>query len=355
MDEHFDIIIAGAGIAGASCAFWLSMRRRVLLLEADRRPGGASQVAAGIVNPFAGPRGRPMWRGLRALESLDALVSGADAANWYRRCGALRPAASAEQAASFREVAETYPRYASWHAHEDALERFPGMHTDCGVLRLHRGGIMDTPRLIGKLLLTAEQRGAVVRMDAKLQSWSSSPGGAFVVTADGACYRASRLLLCLGSQYTSFAALRALNLHRNKGQVVHVQRPPEYTLTMPVSGQGYVVPVQDALVVGTTYERDFDTDSPTAGATRQILRNASSMVPDLESASVLSAAAGIRVGVPGTRLPMLGPISEHVWVFTGLGSKGLLLSALISRKLSTYLGDAARIPPKLRVTYSNSM
>ncbi len=185
-------------------------------------------------------------------------------------------------------------------------------------------------------------------------SWGSANNSAFVVMRNNMRHEASRVLLCLGSGYVKFAALRALNLHRTKGQIVRVRRPHDYALPMPVSGRGYVVPAPQSLLVGTTYERGFDTEEATEGATRTILRNAAAMVPSLDNQPVLASTAGIRVGVPGMRLPIVGPITERIWVFTGLGSKGILFSALVSRMLPTLLEDPAQIPREIEVTYANS-
>ena len=43
--------------------------------------------------------------------------------------------------------------------------------------------------------------------------------------------------------------------------------------------------------------------------------------------------AGVRVTVPGIRLPMVGPVPgfERVWIFTGFGAKGLLTAPLRAR------------------------
>ena len=354
MAKRFDIIIVGAGLSGAFSALWLSKNQKVLLVEALHRPSGASQVAAGIVNPFTGLRGRLMWRGLEALEGIDALVTEAGAERLYNRCGVLRPSASAEQSKSFRNVARTYPGYAAWIGADEARHQFAGVITDRGALLLHGGGIIDTPQLIEAVLSSAARRGAIIKTGAEVVSWGSANNSAFVVMRDKMRYEASRVLLCLGSGYIKFSALRVLNLHRTKGQIVRVRRPVDFKLPMPVSGRGYVVPDSHALLVGTTYERGFATEEATEEATRTILRNAAAMVPDLKNQPVLATTAGVRVGVPGTRLPIVGPITERIWVFTGLGSKGILFSALVSRMLPTLLEDPAQIPHAIQVTKANS-
>jgi glycine oxidase len=75
------------------------------------------------------------------------------------------------------------------------------------------------------------------------------------------------------------------------------------------------------------------------------------MLPALNEAAVIGESAGVRVNVPGTRLPMLGPLPgrTRVWIFTGLGSKGLLMAPLLGRELSGYLDSSTPIPAEIRV------
>ncbi len=306
------------------------------------------------MNPFAGLRGRPMWQGLKALDSLDRLVAEASAEQCYQRCGVLRPASSQMQADSFRAVADAWPKYATWLEADALHSRFRSAGVACGALHLRSGGVMDTPRLIKAVMEAAVRNGAKIRMGTCIRSWGATPQMAFVLTEDGRRYHASCVLLCLGSGYKKFSLLNALNLHRTKGQVVRVPRPAGYDILMPISGHGYIVPEQHELIVGTTYERGFTTEAPTAAASRNILRQASAMVPRLDRLTPLSAAAGVRVGVPGTRLPMVGPIADRIWVLTGLGSKGLLLAALLSRMLPDLMKSRSPIPREVQVSYRNS-
>ncbi len=294
-----------------------------------------------------------MWRGLEALESLNALVKEAGAEHTYNRCGVLRPCADEDQAEAMRDIAHRYPRFARWIADVAAEEAFAGVTAPDGALQLNSGGIVDTPAFINAVLAAAEDRGATLKTGAVVTSWKATTSQVTVWTRSGESFAAQHVLLCTGSRYPAFEALRTLHLHCTKGQVVRTVRPPGCTLAMPVTGRGYIVPVKNGLLVGTTYERGYASEAPTATASRYILRQASAMMPGLQQAQVVAAAAGVRVGVPGTRLPMVGPISERAWIFTGLGSKGLLLGAVIAQLLPSWLSSPDTIPPELRVRWSN--
>ena len=292
-----------------------------------------------------------MWLGLKALANLDAIVDESFAQQSYKRSGTLRPAATHQQAASFKQVAKVYPTFATWITKEKSAAEYPDVLAPYGLLFLHCGGIVDTPRLINCVLSSASDNGSDILFGQSVIHWGEKDNYAFVLTQHGHSFTASRVLLCLGSGYRKFPQLSNLNFQNIKGQVVVVPKPTGLTLTRPVSGNGYVVPGKDTLIVGTTYERGFDSEEPTEEATRLIMDKAVKMIPCLQGLTPFQARAGIRVGVPGTRLPIVGPLSDRIWIFTGLGSKGILFSSLLSRWIPAFLKDPTLIPADLRIKY----
>jgi glycine oxidase len=205
------------------------------------------------------------------------------------------------------------------------------------------------------MLGAAQKNGAEIRIGQGVTNWGEDRKGVFVCreAPNGRIY-ARRLLLALGYGYHQHPALTSLNLHAVKGQTVRVALPAtlRHNHLMPLAGTGYVVPDGDTLIVGSSYERDFSDTMPSASQTQRILSKVARMLPALHDATVLDATAGVRVTVPGTRLPMIGllPNCKHTWIFTGLGSKGLLMAPLLARRLTTYFDQPDRIPRELRVT-----
>ncbi len=351
MKPAFDTIIAGAGLAGACAALHLSRTQRLLVVEADRPAAGASGAAAGLVNPLTGRRARAVWRIDAALDALHATLDQAGATALLRAGGVLRPAADAQQADRFQEVAAARPRHATWLPAGAVRARFPGVAAPEGALLVRQGGSIPVPRLVEALLAAAQRSGAEVRTGARVTGWSEDSGGAFVALERGERLRARRVVLALGYGYRRHAELAALNLHAVKGQTVRVRAPDGCVLPVALSGPGYVAPDGEALVVGSSYERGFADLEPSAAQSQAILAQAARMLPALADAAVLDAFAGVRVTVPGTRLPMLGPLPgrARVWLFTGLGSKGLLTAPLLARALPLFFEEPARIPAEVRV------
>ena len=66
-DPAFDIVIVGAGIAGASLAFALAPQARVLLLERESQPGvhSTGRSAAMFMESYGTPQVRALTRASR--------------------------------------------------------------------------------------------------------------------------------------------------------------------------------------------------------------------------------------------------------------------------------------------------
>lgn len=346
MSCKYDIIVAGGGLAGVCSALWLSENSHVLLLSGPQP--AASSIAAGLVNPFAGLRARPVWNASKALADFELLMARTGASQFYSPSGILRPAADSLQAKHYEFAAINHPDDCTWLATATAREHYPQVSSDHGML-LTTGGSVDIKNLLASAIRTLETAGCSIRRDVTIDSWGATRDEAFVLMKSGERLQARTIILALGYGYHRFGPLGQLNLHAVKGQVIQTTIPEGLRLSHPVCGQGYVVPGSSLLTLGTTYERGFSHPNPTDQATHAILRLTSKMIPAICNGTVVGKAAAVRVGVPGTRLPMVGPIGKRTWVFTGLGSKGLLFASHIARRLPNFIADPTLIPPEIRV------
>lgn len=350
-----DHLIVGGGLAGACAALWLAGRGRVTVLEAERPAAGASGAAAGLVNPLMGRKANPAWQFEEGLDALRATVERAGAPDLLRADGLLRPARDARQAGLFREHPTTISELVDWFSPAALAARFPDLAAPHGGLWVRRGGSVDLPAAVRALLRAAEARGATIRTGVRVTGWEEEDDRAWVETAGGERIEARTVLLAPGDGFQRFPEFAALPLHRVKGQTIRLARPGGLGAIPALSGFGYVVPDGETLVVGSSYEHAFDDVKPSAEQSRRLRAQAARMVPLLADAPIIEARAGVRVTVPAAvspkRLPLLGPLPgrRRVWVFTGLGSKGLLTAPLLARDLPVYLTDPDQIPAEVRI------
>ena len=350
MTSPADVVVVGAGLAGACAALVLSRTRRVVVLEAERPGAGATGAAAGLVNPFMGRKARPAWRHDHALDALAELADEAGGGH-VRQTGVVRPARSPAQADAFRAQARAHADL-DWLGPAASAERWPAVAAPWGALWVRRGGSVDLAAFARAALATAVERGAEVRT-ARLLGWKPSSTHPIAIT-DLGDLAGRRLVLALGDGARQLAPLAGLPLHRVKGQTVRLARPPALPAGHPaVAGHGYVVPDSDAVVVGATFEHSFADTRPDPALDAELARRAAELVPSLAGAAVLGRRAGVRVTVPAAvsphRLPLAGPLPGHggVWVVSGLGAKGLLTAPLIARWLPDALDGRQPLPAEL--------
>lgn len=352
MKTAYDIVIVGAGLGGAAAAVALSARCSVAVLEAKHPAAGASGAAAGLVNPFLGRKANPTWHMRDALAAFYRLLGTADAHHLLDARGVLRPASSHKQADAFQHTARTYPDLAHWLPAPAYQSAYPMLDAPHGALHITTGGAISLPLLIDELLVTAQRRGAAVIASTRVLGWDTTGSRVQIMTTHG-MLNADRLVLAMGHGYTAFPALQALNLHSVKGQTITVAYPEGWAADTvpPLSGMGYAVPGADGFVIGSTYEHSFTDLAPDPDQHGALLAKASRMLPGLAAQPVVHATAGARVTVPGTRLPMVGPLPEtsQVWVFTGLGAKGLMMAPMLAEQLVDWFEQPETIPADVRV------
>ncbi len=159
-----------------------------------------------------------------------------------------------------------------------------------------------------------------------------------------------RVVLCAGSETPGLIPLKGrFRFKKIRGQITEV---PENCLTAPalvICGPGYVNPAhQGSALVGATF--DLHDPSPDVAATSDLenLRMLSGLLPDALNPAEVSKTAEKARGRVAFRCtthdyqPVAGPMKTQngsplhgIYLFTGLGSKGLTYAPL----LAEYLGD----------------
>lgn len=325
------VTVAGSGLAGAWTAWWASHLYDVTVLErASNVASGASGSAAGLANPFIAQKANPVARYPEALAILEEVLP---TFNLPFRRGVLRTARSAEQAKHFEQRAMEFPHALDWLPPEASTSRYPDVRAPFGSLWVRDALGFDPVPLIQGLLSDAERCGGKVHTHTDVQAWHSTPESVHLSTPSGTL-ETDVLVLALGADLLPRPEAHGLNLHGVKGHLLWTLIPPHWE-GPALSGKGYVVPLEERCAVGSTFEHEFDHRDVDPRKEVILRAQAQEILPVLERAETLHLTAGVRVSAPGDRLPLVLPVDAHrrVWVFTGLGSKGILLAPLYARDL----------------------
>ena len=103
-------------------------------------------------------------------------------------------------------------------------------------------------------------------------------------------------------------------------------------LPFALASQGHITPTEDPslCMIGSTYERG----EPSSQAIEELRKKIERFYPPAMDFEVIEVRLGKRISRPKGYRPVVEQMDRKTWVFTGLGSRGLLYHALFGKKVS---------------------
>ncbi|MBX3101688.1 MAG: FAD-dependent oxidoreductase [Bacteroidetes bacterium] len=363
----YDVIIAGAGIAGMSAAWYLQQAgKRILLLDAHKCGQGTSWAAAGMLAPVnelefqevevlqAGVASLELWHQwarefdfltLNTTGTLD-IALGVEDIPYLQRVFAFQQQLGLQVQWLEGEALQTL---------EPALSRnIPAaVHSRTDIQLEHREFL---PHFADHL----RQAGVDLREHCPLHSWTLAEDGTVQVQAGEHSFTASQLLLATGSAPLPGTAA-PVRIYPIRGQMISVAPPAggplvhhNVRIRSKTYGYAYLAPKPTRIILGSTTEEMGQDTRLTAGGMMDILRKCYHAVPGIYDLNVLETWSGLR---PATlsRHPVLDalPGTPQVFVLNGLYRHGILLGPLMGRAAAQLMTTGHRLPAVAGFTLAN--
>ena len=331
--ETFDVVILGAGIVGAACAYQCAVSGlRVAVVEPGVPAGGASAAGMGhLVVMDDSPAqfalthySRDLWRELQT--ELPAAVE-------FEECGTLWVAADDEE---MQEVFSKRKAYAQCGINTEILDEQalrqaepnlrPGL---AGALRVPDDAVIYPPAAAGYFLASAQRMGAKLLYGKR----AVEVGKGEVLLEDSKRLRAGSIVIATG---TDVGLCPWVTVNRRKGHLAITDRYPG-VLRHQLVELGYLKSAHSLtedsvafnvqprktgqLLIGSSRQYGELSARTEPEMLRKMLERAVEFMPMLACLAVIRVWTGFRAATPD-KLPLIGPTADSS-VLLAMGFEGL--------------------------------
>jgi len=341
---RYDYLIIGQGLAGSVLAYQLLKRGKRIVIMDECASTSSSRVAAGLVNPFTGPRMVKSWRAeilFPYLEKFYRELESETGASFFQARELYRPFGSVE------ELNDWYGRSAQPNYQKFIRNLRESNYNQDSVYDPHGGVeisafVLNAPLFIQTMKSYLESRGTYLEEEFLEDKLAIQP--------DSFVYKGistEKIIFCNGYKAMHSKFFGWIPLAPVKGEILLVELEKDFQTIYNKSG--FIIPQgKRRYKIGSTYNRNDLTEKPTDSGKNEICEKLESLSP--MNYKIVGQQAGIR---PGTvpRRPLIGehPRWRNMFVFNGLGTKGVSLAPYFSNELVNCLEDGNNLDQEVNI------
>lgn len=338
------VAVVGAGIVGATAAYYLSKENDYQVTVFDYGQGQATKAAAGIISPWFSKRRNKAWYKMARLgtDFYQELIADLQADGWdtsfYKQTGVYLLKRDQSKLAELKALANSRREESPLIGQLEILsqaqvaQRFPHLQGFDQLLYASGGARVEGANLTKTLLQASGCQ--VIKAKVGLQVMADGPyqieGQTFdkVLLATGAWL--PEILQPLGYQ---------VDIRPQKGQLRDYFFEDLPTVDLPVvmpEGELDIIPFKAGQIsVGASHENDQGYDlTPDPQVLQELENQAQAFLPILAQAKTYQERVGTRA-YTSDFAPFYGQVPElkNVYAVSGLGSSGLTTGPLIAKEL----------------------
>jgi glycine/D-amino acid oxidase-like deaminating enzyme len=333
-ESTYDVVVVGAGIVGAACAYLL-MREglRVVVVERGTVGGGATAAAMGhLVAMDDSPAQLALTK--LSLQLWKELEEQLPASAEYRQPGTLWIAGDEEEMAEVRRKYELYRTVGLECEVLDSAalaEAEPKLRRPlAGALRVFGDGVIHPQAAAQFLLRGLAERGALFT-DCNVVSID----GSTVLLGDRTRISAGHIVNAAGCAAPDLTP--GIVMRKRKGHLILTDRYPGF-LRHQVVELGYLKSAHSVtadsvafnlqpratgqILIGSSRQYDDEDPAVNDGVVRRMMERACEYMPEVANLSALRIWTGFRAAT-SDKLPLIGPSPNNAKVLLATGHEGL--------------------------------
>lgn len=342
-----DFIIVGQGLAGTLLAYDLISNNKKILIIDKNLKASSSKVAAGMINPVAMKRCSPAFmadhylpNALKVYRDLELKLNS--------KILYLKPIL---KLFANEDIQNTWKVKYSNDDMDKYISSFSKSNEFSFLKNSFGGAVVEPSAHLDVSLFLNISRDYFTKLNLLKEEIFSFEDFDHI----NCSYRgviADKIIFCEGHRLQNNPFFNYLPMSPTKGEIMRIKIPSLKNFNKMISKGIYMIPVKDyEYVVGATYNREDLSDKVTQEGRSFLISKLDSILDvDFE---VLSISAGVRPNVKDRR-PLIGvhPEFSKLYVFNGLGSRGVLQGPTLSQELMSCLFSNHLIGNKIK-NYNN--
>lgn len=324
-----NILVVGAGLSGVTVAYQL-IKKNVNITLIDNQINHSSIVAAGMINPLVFRRMNKSWRAdefIPYLHSFYREVEAVTGVSFFHPIK-IRRMFSSEQERNYwleKQSTKEYQLYMAPITKED--DNYTKAKNQFGSGRVQNASYVDTSLFLNGIKAYISQNGTIQNEEFDYSQLKE-------LKYKGVTY--DDIIFCEGYLGKENPWFGQLPIGQTKGEVL-VIKANSLPNNESVNRKCFILPLGNHhFKVGSTYEWNCTDTSITEKGKNAILEKISYLTD--EKVTVIDQKAGIRP-TSIDRRPLIGshPEINNYHIFNGLGTKGYMISPLLSEEFTNYL------------------
>ncbi|KIS04019.1 NAD(P)/FAD-dependent oxidoreductase [Paucilactobacillus wasatchensis] len=357
------IAIIGAGIVGATTAFFLDQKADNQITIFDEPRGQATSAAAGIISPWLSKRRNQNWYRLANVGAAlyPQLVNMAQLDEQaYASVGTLVTRTTLTKLEDLWQLAQSRSTAAPQMGHveqwsQQQIEaRLPFLKADQfnGGVFVSGGARVDGKHLVTQLL--AHTKASLVQQKARIAQRQTQ----ILVNQESF----DKIVIASGAGAANLVRQLGLNLlvRPQKGQLIevadqHLAIKKNMPVIMPEGERDLIACGPHRLMIGATHENDQAFDLTVSNAViDDLLSSGQNVIEGLTKSMITNVRVGTRA-YTNDFAPFFGKLTgfSNIWIASGLGSSGLTTGPAIGKMLAQDVNDEPVDYPSFSLPVSN--
>jgi glycine oxidase len=340
------VIVVGGGLAGMVLAFRLHEADIPFMLINNPALSKSSRVAAGLWNPMVFKRTTKSWMADELIPELHSFYSACEiktGKTFLSSRISIKPFTEEQEKQLWsRKVARELSAFADEKAYTGVPPGF-----ECCRFTNGYGKITESGNLYIKQFIEAGERFFHDRLVVEDFDFTQVEVGENKLSYKGVPARA--LVFCEGHLVKHNPYFSWIPLKPAKGELLHIEAPDLKFKDGVFNRNGFILDVKEnVFIVGSTYNWTDLNDVPSEQGRAELTNKLNHMISC--NYSVLSHLAGVRPSSVDRR-PILGVHPKHntLFVFNGLGAKGVMLAPYFAQKFVHFLSKKQTLPGEVDV------